>query len=212
MNKVLRRLNETLNGNKVYYLFVLFLFFIGIVIGGYVVKYMGDNNKSDLNLYLNDFLKGINQKEVNYSELLITVFKNNIIIILPIIIFSFTRFGMPIILIVDVFKGFSLGYTFALLSLANGGSGFLIASASVIPQNILYIPAIIILSALGLSTSLSILKNKITKNNNNFDKNIQIKGMLKAGILIVGILLLGMVVETYLSPNIIKAVISKFYM
>ena len=58
----------------------------------------------------------------------------------------------------------------------------------------------------------SILKNKITKNNNNFDKNIQIKGMLKAGILIVGILLLGMVVETYLSPNIIKVVISKFYM
>ena len=64
MNKVLRRLNETLNGNKVYYLFVLFLFFIGIVIGGYVVKYMGDNNKSDLNLYLNDFLKGINQKKL----------------------------------------------------------------------------------------------------------------------------------------------------
>ena len=62
MNKVLRRLNETLNGNKVYYLFVLFLFFIGIVIGGYVVKYMGDNNKSDLNLYLNVIDKATGHK------------------------------------------------------------------------------------------------------------------------------------------------------
>ena len=84
------------------------------------------------------------------------------------------------------------------------------AVVSFIPQNLFYIPCIIILSVLGLNVSLGIVKNKIQKNQNNYRLEfIREKGSVYFFTLCF--LIMGILFETYISPSIIRLVVTKFY-
>lgn len=211
MRKFLEKLNSALKENKIYYLIVLLFFCIGIVIGVYTVMYMDNVDKSDITSYFSTFAGSISKKSIDYTSLLFSIIKKNLILIVPLILLSFTFFGSPIILLIDLIKGFSLGYTFTFILSSYENKGLLLAVTSVLPQNLLYIPAIMLLSILGLYMSTSIFKVKILKYN-NFKKHELIAENLNCIVAMLLLSLLGMVIETYVSPNLIKLIISKFYL
>ena len=150
---IINKVKEGLSDYKICYLLVLFLFCIGIVIGVCTIRYMGQNDKKDLMDYFSNYTKNIAQRDVNYKYLFFTILKKNLLIFIPIILLSFTFFGSTIILIIDIVKGFSLGYTFAFLLSTYSGKGLILAIASILPQNLIYIPAILFLSVMGINIS-----------------------------------------------------------
>jgi stage II sporulation protein M len=210
MNYLLTRLNDNFRDKKAYFFIVLIMFCLGISFGLYTVKYMGSSDKSDLTNYFFSFTNSIENEPINYGSLLFVVIKKNILIILPIFLLGLTFFGAPIILFLDLLKGFTLGYTFSFMVTTFEGKGMGLALVSNIPQNLIYIPCFIALSVISLSMSTEKFKGKFFKHGKN--KDAFFDGVLNKLIIIIILFGIGILVETYVSPSLIKFVTKKFYL
>lgn len=208
MNVSMTRFNTTLRENKGYFFVVLIIFCLGISFGLYTVKCMGAADKSDLMSYFSSFTNSIENESINYGSLLFEVIKKNIILIAPIIIFGMTFFGDPIILIIVLIKGFILSYTFSFLTTTFEGKGVGLAIMAIIPQNLIYIPCIILLSVIGIELSTNKFKEHFFKSGKN-KKNV-FNEVLYKYLLICLLFTLGVFIETYISPNLIKFAVKRF--
>lgn len=123
MNFVIDKLNIIFKDKKVYFFIVLIMFCLGIFFGFYIVKYMGVVDKSDLMNYFLSFISFIGNEFVNYGSLLFEVIKKNMFLIVFIFILGLIFFGVFIILILDLIKGFILGYMFFFMVIIFEGKG-----------------------------------------------------------------------------------------
>ena len=90
------------------------------------------------------------------------------------------------------------------------GKGFGLAMISIIPQNLIYIPCIIGLSIIGLSMSTESFKRRLFKKNKG--DSLFSEGIVKKLAVIAVLFIAGILVETYISPMLIKFVVTKFYL
>lgn len=210
MNISGKKVNIGFNSRKGYFFIVLIMFCLGLSFGLYTVKYMGPADKNDLINYFTSFANSLGNDQINYGSLLVEVVKKNVIIILPIFLVGLTFFGGPVILIIDLLKGFILGYTFSFMTTVFQGKGFGLAMISIIPQNLIYIPCIIGLSIIGLSMSTESFKRRFFKKNKG--DSLFSEGIVKKLAVISVLFIAGILVETYISPMLIKFVVTKFYL
>lgn len=178
---------------------------IGFVIGVYIVKYMTTPEKNNLLNYLMDFTKTKSIDAEGYKNIFFEAAKNNIPLILVIWFLGLTMIGIPIILIIDVLKGFTLGFTFAFFVSGFGFKGIGMAFLAVIPQNLIYIPCIVFLSVIAMEFSFKLIRD---------NSSMSIRKRLFANVgsysliftLIIILMVLGFFYETYCTPNIIKLI------
>ena len=188
---------------------VLTFFFVGILLGAYTIKYMDGVDAKDLSDYFTSFVKSINNQEIKTNELLFSIIKNNILIIILIIALGFTIFGAPLVLIIDLIKGYTLGYTFSFLITTFEGKGIWIALTSTIPQNLLYIPFFVGISIISLELSSVKVKEKFF-GGARFNKNVLNGLVMKLSFFFV-LFILGVFIECYISPGLMKIVITNVY-
>ena len=207
--EIISKLNLNKKENKFYYFMVFIFFCVGIALGTYIVKYMGARDATDLTSYFSTFTESIAKEAVNNKVLLFNILKKNLMLITIIIALSFTVFGTPIILLLDLVKGFTLGYTFSFLISTFDGKWLWLALASTIPQNIIYIPCFIALSIVGIEFSSTKLKDKFF-NKGKVNTIVERELILKIGVLAC-VFIIGTLIEAYLGPNIIKFVVTNVY-
>lgn len=206
---LMEKLNSNFKENKLFYLLVLTFFFVGILLGAYTIKYMDGVDAKDLSDYFTVFLQTISTKEVVTKDLILNVLTKNIIFILLIIALGFTTFGAPIILLIDLIKGFTLGYTFSFLLTTFEGEGIWVALVTTIPQNLLYIPFFVGISIISLDMSLLKMKEKFF-NGSRMNKAMLKRNIVKFGIFLI-IFVIGVIIESYVSPGLIRLVVTKAY-
>ena len=143
---VIDKLNNSYRENRIYYFMVLIFFCVGIALGAFMVKYMNVNDSTDLSNYFSSFTESILVSQIENTKLFFNILIKISITVVIIIILGFTVFGMPFILLIDLIKGFTLGYTFTFLLTTFNGKGIWLAIVSILPQNIFYIPSFIALS------------------------------------------------------------------
>lgn len=207
--EIISKLNLNKKENKFYYFMVFIFFCVGIALGTYIVKYMSARDATDLTSYFSTFTESIAKEAVNNKVLLFNILKKNLMLITIIIALSFSVFGTPIILLLDLVKGFTLGYTFSFLISTFDGKGLWLALASTIPQNIIYIPCFIALSIVGIEFSSTKLKDKFF-NKGKVNTIVERELILKIGVLAC-VFIIGTLIEAYLGPNIIKFVVTNVY-
>ena len=207
--EIISKLKLNKKENKFYYFMVFIFFCVGIALGTYIVKYMSARDATDLTSYFSTFTESIAKEAVNNKVLLFNILKKNLMLITIIIALSFTVFGTPIILLLDLVKGFTLGYTFSFLISTFDGKGLWLALASTIPQNIIYIPCFIALSIVGIEFSSTKLKDKFF-NKGKVNTIVERELILKIGVLAC-VFIIGTLIEAYLGPNIIKFVVTNVY-
>lgn len=207
MKKLINSAYEVIDDSKIIFLWVLLFLLIGIVLGSCTVYYMSDFNKVEIGTYFSEFLSFLGTNKISYLQVLLRSIFNIAPIVLIIVLLGFTLIGCPVILFIDLVKGYILGFTFALLASILGGKGIILLALGIVIQQIIFIPCIIILSTVAVKNSIIKIKEGIGKErlkNSRINKNY-----MKVQSILSAILIIGIFIETYISPNLIKLVITK---
>lgn len=207
MKKLINSVYEVIDDSKIIFLWVLLFLLIGIVLGSCTVYYMSDFNKVEIGTYFSEFLSFLGTNKISYLQVLLRSIFNIAPIVLIIVLLGFTLIGCPVILFIDLVKGYILGFTFALLASILGEKGIILLALGIVIQQIIFIPCIIILSTVAVKNSIIKIKEGIGKErlkNSRINKNY-----MKVQSILSAILIIGIFIETYISPNLIKLVITK---
>ncbi|AWI03806.1 stage II sporulation protein M [Clostridium drakei] len=206
-NKVLGLLNKHVQSNFWLYIISLLCICTGIVLGMYSVRYMGSFDKTDLLSYIKNFNAAINSGNISYKSIFSETLKSNVPILLAMWFLGLTMIGIPIILIIDIMKGFTIGFTISFMVNGMGMKGMMFSLLGVLPQNIIYIPCFILASVIAMDFSMAILKDK---SNRQWTSNIwvMVTSYSLSFLLVAAVMFVGFLMETYATPNIVKLIIA----
>lgn len=182
------------------YISVIIVFLIGIVLGVILLNNSNDIQKQELNSYVNDFVTQLNSGiSIDKFQLLKNVLLNNLIIVIGLWFIGSTVIGIPIVYAIVAYKGFCLSYSIsAILAVLGGSKGIFFVLASMLPQNIIYIPCILALAVSGIKLYKSIMKDRRIDN-----IKLEIFRHILFSLFIGILFIIGSLVETYISSNII---------
>ncbi|HHD2783606.1 stage II sporulation protein M [Clostridium perfringens] len=197
---------ESLKENKITFLWVLLFFLVGIVLGSYTVYYMSDFNRVEITTYFNNFLEFLGGNSVSYTSILIDSIKSILPMVAIIVLLGYTAVGTPIILMMDLAKGYVIGFTFSLIVSMLGSKGIMLVLSGLMLQNLIFIPIIMLISVLAIRHSVTKLKMGVSRDRVKLDVSrayLNFQGLLSL------IIISGILIETYISPNLIRLVISR---
>ncbi|MCM8711057.1 stage II sporulation protein M [Clostridium sp. SYSU_GA19001] len=200
--------NKHIEDNFWLYIISMLCVFTGIVLGIYAVKYMGIVENENLLSYLNDFTKNIAGVSFQYKNMFLDILKNNFPLIIAIWFLGLTMVGIPVILIIDVIKGFTIGFTISFMIKSFGAKGIGMVLLGVLPQNIIYIPCIMLSSVIAMEFSLNILKDSRAKKHWIGGIGIRIVSYTIIFVMIFAVMCSGFLLETLVTPNLIKFIMS----
>ena len=206
-NTLISNINKHIQENFWLYIISILCVLTGIILGIYSVKYMGQSERNDLLNYLANFVDPSNTKGISYKAIFLQSVKNNLPVIVFLWFLGLTIIGMPIVIIVDLLKGFTVGFTFSFMISGLGKSGIGIAILGVLPQNIIYIPCIVFASVASMEFSIMLLKNKFNK---QWTSSIsgRIVNYSVLFIIIIVLLFIGIIIESYIAPYFVKNLIN----
>lgn len=187
------------------YLSVIVVFLIGIVLGVVVINNSSAEQITQINDYINNFISDLKEYgDIDKTTLLAETFFNNLYLILALWFVGSTVIGIPIVYGMIAYKGFCLSYTISSSIITLGTwNGTVFSLASMLLQNIIYIPCMMALAVSGIKLYKSILKDKRREN-----IKFEIIRHIMFSALIGSIMLLGTLVETYISTNLIISFIN----
>lgn len=192
--------NKNLNDNYFLYIIAILFICVGVILGIYTVKNLTSLENETIINYLDVILKGIINERPSYSSMFVEALKNNTIFLLGYWILGFTVVGSLIVLLLNVIKGFIIGFTFSFVVANISGKGIFLAMLGIVPQNLIYICCIIMASVMALRYSLDILKfkkNTLKTNVINYSLNY---------IVIFLLIFIGASFETLVTPFIFKII------
>jgi len=153
---------QHLKQNLVLYLIVLFSFTVGIASGAYTVGSMADSQKNSLVQFLDGFFAVIKKSSLDTGTIFRQSLINNFQTVILTTILGLTILGIPFILIIMGIRGFFIGFSVGFLVGELGIRGFLLVLFSILPQNLIIIPCIIVTGVITTRNAIECFKrNKI---------------------------------------------------
>lgn len=189
------------------YLFVFVLFVMGVIFGAIVVNSMNMTQKEDLFYYLNLFFGQVTDGSIaDSTEMFQQSFYHNLKYLGLMWVLGISIIGLPIILIMLFLKGMVVGFTVGFLVNQMEWSGFLLSFVSVLPQNLILIPAFIITSSTAIMFSLKLIRQIFFKRMQETPFQLFTKYAL-VFVCILVLSCLAAIFEGYASPHLMKSVI-----
>jgi stage II sporulation protein M len=189
------------------YLFTIVLFLMGVIFGAIVVNSLNFSQKEDLYFYLTRFFGQVSKGSfISAQEMFKQSYFHNIKYVGLMWVLGISIIGLPIILILLFLKGVVVGFTVGFLVNQMGWQGFLLSFVSVMPQNLIIIPAFIIMGVLSVSFSLKMVRNQFMKRAYEPIFPLIVRYTLVMVFISVSFLVAAFV-EAYLSPVFMKEVI-----
>lgn len=163
-NEILFTIKENIMNNTKSYFIVIIIFTVGIFLG--VLFINQTDNKSEIEKYINTY---VDETKVlqngDYLGELQKDIKNNITLVLLLWFAGTTIIGIPIVLGIILFRGFCLGYTIASCVYVLGRiKGIIFIVITVFLQNIIFIPALMVLGVSSIKLYTSIVKDRRREN------------------------------------------------
>lgn len=215
MRKTSRRKNTHQIRNKIFefikdnikiYLILIIIFFIGLLFGVLFINNTNETQANQISEYINNFINSVKEDyQVSTSSLLISSVINNLCIAVILWFLGSTVIGVPLIYLVIGYKGYCIGYTIAAVTATLGtGRGIAFIFATMLLQNIIYIPTIITLAVSGIKLYKLIMEDRRKEN-----IKIQILKHTLFSILMLILLLISSVIETYISGNLSQIILKR---
>jgi stage II sporulation protein M len=202
MNKLYEKIkNDMLKDKSIYYALLITLL-ISIVFGGLFITIIKDTDKTLVLNQIQDFFNSIKDNNIDYiKELKNSVFSNSLYIVI-IWLLGISIIGIPIIICMLFFKGFTLGFTITSIIYKYKVSGIIGALTYSFPHLIINIAVFFVISYYALKLSFTILRSLLKR------EAIDIKYYINKYLAILGIAIIALMItsliETYISPYLIK--------
>jgi stage II sporulation protein M len=193
--------------------FIYFLVFasvvLGVIFGTIVMSKLEPSQAHELMTYLEDFFKGYDLGSLPSKDV---VAKERILGNLKVLgmawLLGISVIGAPLLIVLLFIRGFIVGFTVGFLIKEFFFKGALMALLSVLPHNLLFLPALCLISVGALSFSTSLLRRR----GGRYYRKEFSRGLIGFTLLAVIMLMLGGVaglIEAYITPVFMKA-ISRF--
>lgn len=189
-------------------IFIVILFLMGVIFGAIVVNSMSFTQKQNLFYYLSQFFGEIsNGKVADANDLFLQSLFHNSKFIGLMWILGISIIGLPITLLLLFMKGMVIGFTVGFLVSEMSWKGFLLASVSILPQNLIIIPVFIMMTLMSVSFSFIMIRKQFMKKYGQPIIPI-FKRYILALIIAVLCISVASVIEAFLSPILMKAIIN----
>lgn len=183
-------------------LFVSVFFCMGIFFGAVAARTVSLDQADHLTAYLNGFLEKTAGTPVSEQIYFRPAALNNLYIILAMYILGLTVVGIPLVLVAVFTRGFIMGFTVGFLLRTKALKGLVFAVISVMPQNILVVPAIILGGVTALSFSGLLVKSRFKSPAAGMKQPF---GLYTAVMVALCVLTTAAgLIETYITPVLIK--------
>lgn len=186
------------------YLILLIIFFIGLILGVIFVDNASEPQANQISSYINNFINSIKENyQISTKDLLKETVINNVSIAVILWFLGSTVIGFPLIYVVICYKGYCIGYTISsVIATIGTAKGIVFILATMLLQNIIYIPVILTLGVSGVKLYRLIMEDRRREN-----IKIQIAKHTIFSILMLMLLIISALIETYISGNLLEAVI-----
>lgn len=200
-HKIANVLLEHIRNNAKDYLILLLLFILGIVIGVFFINHTSQEQKQEITSYINTFITSLKEnKAIDHFSLLKDSLIKNISLALLLWFIGSTVTLIPLIYGIVAFRGFCLGYTISsAVAILGGGKGILFSIATLLFQNILFIPALLAIALSGIKLYKSIVKNRKKEN-----IKLEIYRHSIFSLIMTVVLVVASFVEAYISSNLLN--------
>lgn len=204
MKKILEYLNETRKKEKALLVFTVIIFIAGVVLGSLFINLITKDDKILLINQVQSYIDNIKKLSdsvfgIKYlrSEIL-----NNIIQLFMIFSLGISMIGIPAVIIILFFKGFTLGTTLSSIILKYKIKGILGCFLYVFPVMIINIVIYVFFSFFAVSAAIKFLKALFRKSSLDF-KNFFGRYIL---LFLISVLLISLtcVLDSYLTPLLLK--------
>lgn len=198
--KILRYIEENIRS----YIILLIIFFIGITLGVIFINNSNQDQVTQITTYINDFINSLKDSyQISTNTLLLNSIISNVSIAILLWFLGSTVIGVPIIYLVICYKGYSIGFTIsAIIATIGTGKGILFIFGSMLLQNIICIPCILTLATSGIKLYKLIMEDRRREN-----IKLQILKHTIFSVFMLAILIISSFVETFVSGNLITALI-----
>lgn len=193
--KLRLRLKEHFRENRIQYCLVAVLFTLGIILGALKAGDLDGSVRGRLLAMIDSYLG--EQGGVYGPTVFISAVLNQGRFILAIWALGLTVIGIPLILAVIFMRGFSMGFTMGFLFQEKAAQGILLSLISLLPQNLIYIPVLLVLSVLAVNFSLYIVRGR------GYSKaplGVSLLGYTSVAGALLLVFMLGAFIEAYLVP------------
>lgn len=203
-HKIRQRVIQYIEENIRSYLILLIVFFIGIILGIIFINNSNEEQVTQITTYINNFINSMkNNYQISTNTLLIDSIINNVSIAILLWFLGSTVIGVPLIYLVIGYKGYCIGFTIsAIIATIGTGKGILFITGAMLLQNIIYIPCILTLATSGIKLYKLIMEDRRREN-----VKLQILKHTIFSLFILLVLVLSSFVETFISGNLITALI-----
>lgn len=183
--------------------FVLLVFIAGVVFGALAIRTLDAEARQELVGHLSTFFNGLVGKlsqpfQANPQG---TIWLN-IKMVAIIWLLGISTVGMPFIPVIIFLRGFVLGFTVGFLVNELGFRGLIFGIVSVLPQNLIIVPAIVVAGMVAISFSLAVVRSLVTKRPMDFGPQLIQYSILM--VMVAGVLIFGSLIETFITPLLMK--------
>ncbi|KAB3527375.1 stage II sporulation protein M [Alkaliphilus serpentinus] len=196
---------KNLKENLFIYFFVFFCLLIGISIGAFTIKVVDLHQKQELISYLKGFFRLLDETGLRSMDIFKESIFNNIQLLVLSWLMGLVIIGIPIVLLVVVFKGFVIGFTVGLIIDEFKFYGVLLFILGIFPQNLLLVPAFIIAAVTSIVFGITVIKAKIKKNK-TFKLSKLIFTYTSIYLVILLMVIMGSLIESFIVPSFIKLI------
>lgn len=204
-NEIFVAIKEDIINNAKSYFIVLIIFAVGVFLGVMFINQMQE--KSKIGQYINTYVdetKGLENGDY-LSELQNDIF-SNVGLVLALWFAGTTIIGIPIVFGIILVRGFCLGYTIASCVFVLGRiKGIIFILITILLQNIIFIPAIMILGVSSIKLYKSIIKDRRKE---NIKLSILKHSIVSTGIMFA--LILSSIIKIEISYRLIVNLIKYF--
>ncbi|MBR3152431.1 MAG: stage II sporulation protein M [Clostridia bacterium] len=183
------------------YIVVSIIFLIGVVVGVMVINNSKEDQAKEVKSYVENIINNIKEEEnINSNSVFTSKLKSNILFIILCGVLGSTFIGIPLLLVLIGYKGFSLGYTISSIMASSSelNKGISFSICSLLPQNIFLILSLFVVGVSGINFCKCI----ISKRRDNF--KFEIIKYIFFLIIAVCLAIIASLAEGYISVNLIK--------